>query len=124
MGVRVPPFAPFPEFRFTRTHGAAFETRYSISVPGGDNTTSETGRVGLCADCRYMRRVESARGPLSIFARGRPLIRTFRNIHAFQLFSVPATSRTASYFRCLVINDFGRSCHCYVIRARLNLKPS
>ena len=61
------PFAPFPEFRLTRTDGAAFETRYSVSVPGGDNTTSERGRVGLCADCRYMRRVGSARGSTFYF---------------------------------------------------------
>ena len=47
--------------------GAAFETRYSVSVPGGDNTTSERGRVGLCADCRYMRKVESARGSTFYF---------------------------------------------------------
>ena len=58
-----------PPFRTisTRTDGAAFETRYSVSVPGDDNTTSERGRVGLCADCRYMRKVESARGSTFYF---------------------------------------------------------
>ena len=58
-----------PPFRTisTPTDGAAFETRYSVSVPGGDNTTSERGRVGLCADCRYMRRVESAHGSTFYF---------------------------------------------------------
>jgi hypothetical protein len=42
---------------------ASIKMRYSLLVAQAD-PQSEAARIGLCADCLYARRVESARGSL------------------------------------------------------------
>jgi len=36
--------------------------RYALSVASESSSSTERARIGLCADCRHARRIESARG--------------------------------------------------------------